>query len=247
MTDASVPLPGTPREVLAGLGELTRRVRAVQRDAWIPLLLFGLLTLGGILAGRLTFHRENVPCPPGAGGSAETCTLMRQGSPAYWTAGLLLAYAATAAWYLRRSRRRGVGTPVRPYVAAGAAATAALAVTTWWGASQAGPGAELHFWGLHLAADRPGTLLLQHFLGEAAAVGVPLLVLARIERSRALLAFTAGYLALELLPVTFGWWGTAAGPWSAATRLGVPALYLLAGALAFGLAGRRTRTPKAAA
>ncbi|MFJ5234386.1 hypothetical protein ACIQBJ_31345 [Kitasatospora sp. NPDC088391] len=246
MTDSAVPMNGTPREVLSGLGELTRRVRALQRDAWIPLLLFGLLTAGGILVGRLTFQQQDVPCPPGADTPGGTCTLMRQGSPAYWTAGLLLAYAATTWWYLRRARRRGVDTPVRPYALAGAAAVAALAATTWWGASQAGPGAELDLWGWHLAANAPGTLLVQHFLGEAAAIGVPLLLLARIERSRALLLFTAGYLALDLLPVTFGWWGVASGPWSAADRLGPAALYLLLGAAAFALAARRARTPQAA-
>ncbi|MFD7734235.1 hypothetical protein ACFV6F_28130 [Kitasatospora phosalacinea] len=246
MTDASVPLPGTPREVLSGLGELTRRVRAVQRDSWIPLLLFGLVTLGGVLVGRLTFHQETVPCPGGPAAPGDTCTLMRQGSPAYWTAGLLAAYAVTAWWYLHRSRRRGVGTPVRPYVLAGAAAVTALAVTTWWGASQPAPGADLDLWGLHLAADTRATLLVQQFLGGAAAIGVPLLVLARIDRSRALALFALGYLLIELTPVTFGWWGAAAGPWSALSRHGLPALYLLAGALLFALANRRAR-PRAAA
>ncbi|MEV7216533.1 hypothetical protein AB0O31_26010 [Kitasatospora cineracea] len=41
------------------------------------------------------------------------------------------------------------------------------------------------------------------------------------------------------------WWGHGAGPWSAVTRHGIPALYLLAGALLFGLAARRAR-PQAA-
>ncbi|MEU3498248.1 hypothetical protein ABZ747_32750 [Kitasatospora cineracea] len=245
MTDASVPLPGTPREVLSGLGELTRKVRAVQRDAWIPLLLFGLVTLGGVLVGRLTYRQEAVPCPGGPAGPGGTCTLTHQGAPAYWTVGLLVAYAVTALCYLRRSRRRGVGTPVRPYVLAGAAAVVALAVTTWWGASQPAPGADLDFWGLHLAANARGTLLLQQFLGGAAAIGVPLLVLARIERGRALALFALGYLLVELVPVTSGWWGHGAGPWSAVTRHGIPALYLLTGALLFGLATRRAR-PQAA-
>ncbi|MFF4340869.1 hypothetical protein ACFY00_13155 [Kitasatospora sp. NPDC001540] len=246
MTDASVPLPGTPREVLSGLGELTRRVRALQRDAWIPLLLFGLVTLGGVLVGRLTFQQGTVPCPGGPAGPGGTCTVMRQGSPAYWTIALIAAYTATAWWYLRRSRRRGVGTPVRPYVLAGAAAVTALAVTTWWGASQPAPGADLDLWGLHLAADTRSTRLVQQFLGGAAAIGVPLLVLARIDRSRALALFALGYLLIELTPVTFGWWGAAAGPWIALSRHGVPALYLLAGALLFALANRRAR-PQAAA
>src|SRR6478609_5650871 len=241
MTDASVPLSGTPREVLSGLGELTRKVRAVQRDAWIPLLLFGLVTLGGVLVGRLTYRQELIPCPGGPLGPGEPCTLTRQGSPAYWTTALLAAYAATAWCYLRRSHRRGVGTPVRPYVLAGAAAVAALAATTWWGASQPAPGADLDLWGLHLTANARSTLLVQQFLGGAAAIGVPLLVLARIDRSRALALFALGYLLVELVPAVSPWWGHGSGPWSAVTRHGIPALYLLAGALLFALATRRAR------
>ncbi|BAJ26064.1 hypothetical protein KSE_02140 [Kitasatospora setae KM-6054] len=236
-----MPLPGTPREVLSGLGELTRRVRAAQRDAWIPLLLFGLLTLGAVVVGRLTFRQQDVPCPGAPAAPGETCTAMHQGSPAYWTVGLLAAYAATAWWYLRRSRQRGVGSPVRPYALAGVAAVAALAATAWWGAGQPAPGADLRLWGLQFTANATGTLLLQHFLGGAAAIGVPLLVLARIERNGPLALFALGYLLLELLPVTFGWWGAAAGPWSGLARYGVSGLYLLAGALLFARAAHRTR------
>ncbi|MCK7625879.1 hypothetical protein MUU72_22710 [Streptomyces sp. RS10V-4] len=46
MADASVPLNGTHREVLAGLGELTRKVRAAQPGTCFPLLLLGALGFG---------------------------------------------------------------------------------------------------------------------------------------------------------------------------------------------------------
>src|SRR5258708_12460262 len=96
MTDASVPSPGTPHEVLASLGDLTRRVRAAQRGAWFPLLLFGVLTLGGILVDRFTFRVQTLTtCPaiPGSAGIVPTsCTLTRQGSWAYWTLRIALVY-----------------------------------------------------------------------------------------------------------------------------------------------------------
>jgi hypothetical protein len=89
MTDASVPSAGTPREVLAGLGELTRRVRAAQRGAWFPLLLFGVLALGGILVDRFTFGVRTVTTCPALLGSAGTvpasCAVTRQGSAVYWS------------------------------------------------------------------------------------------------------------------------------------------------------------------
>ncbi|MER8187901.1 hypothetical protein [Kitasatospora sp. NPDC094015] len=123
MADASVPAAGAPREVRSSLGELTRRVRVAQSGAWFPLLLLGLLTLGGILVGRLTFEVAAVPCPPADPAPGTGCTMVSQGSPLYWPVGLALACAATAVFYHRRSRGCGVGTPVRPYLLTGIPAT----------------------------------------------------------------------------------------------------------------------------
>ncbi|GGU94919.1 hypothetical protein GCM10010495_00430 [Kitasatospora herbaricolor] len=250
MTDASVPSSGTPREVLAGLGELTRQVRAAQRGAWFPLLLFGVLTLGGILVARLTTSVRTVTtCPPVPGSSdvPTSCTLVTQGSPLYWTLGLGLAYTAIAVFYVRRSRSRGVGTPVRPYILVGAALAGLAAATAFWSLRQGfpQPGDPLDFWGLRLDPASGTTAFLERFTGNAAAIGLPLLVLSWVERSRALLLLTAVYLAVELVPLSTGWAGSlAASPWSALPRLGVPGLLLLLGALGFRLAepSRQRRT-----
>ncbi|MBS2549287.1 hypothetical protein KGQ19_20700 [Catenulispora sp. NL8] len=107
MAEASVPAPGSPREVLAGLGDLTRRVRTAQRGTWFPLLLLGLLLAGGIVVDRLTHSAHGFPCPPGAA-TGIACVRVKQGSPLYWSLGLVLVYAATAFFYLRRARSRGV-------------------------------------------------------------------------------------------------------------------------------------------
>jgi hypothetical protein len=243
MTDASVPSPGTPHEVLVGLSDLTRRVRAAQRGAWFPLLLFGVLTLGGILVSRFTFTVETVatcPAAPGAAGAAPaSCTLVKQGSPIYWTLGIALAYAATAVFYIRRSRNRGVGTPVRPYVLTGVVLVGLVAATGFW-ATRHGmplPGAPLDFWGLHLGPASGLAQFLERLTGSAATVGLPLLVLSWVERNRALLLFTLAYLAIELAPITTGWAGiSTTSPWSALPRLAVPAVFLLLGALGFALA-----------
>ncbi|MFD8699703.1 hypothetical protein [Kitasatospora purpeofusca] len=242
MTDASVPSSGAPQEVLASLGDLTRRVRAAQRATWFPLLLFGLLTLGGILVDRLTFRVEDVtPCPPGPSRAdvvLTICTAAKQGSPLYWTAGIALVYAATAVLYVRRARDRGVGTTVRPYVLTGIVVVALVAATTFW-AGRHGmprPGEPLDFWGLELDPGAGTTRFLERFAGAAAAVGLPLLVLSWVERSRALLVFALAYLILELLPVSDGWWGPGtASPWSGLSRLVVPGVFLLLGALGFAL------------
>ncbi|WP_406113855.1 hypothetical protein [Kitasatospora purpeofusca] len=242
MTDASVPSSGAPQEVLASLGDLTRRVRAAQRATWFPLLLFGVLTLGGILVDRLTFSVETLTsCPAGpgrAGPALAGCTIAKHGSPLYWTAGIALVYAATAVFYVRRSRARGVGSPIRPYVLTGVALVAVVAATMFW-AGRNGmpqPGAPLDFWGLHLDPGAGTTRFLERLTGEAAAVGLPLLVLSWVERSRTLLVFALAYLLLELVPVSTGWAGIgAASPWSGLPRLILPGAFLLLGALGFAL------------
>ncbi|WP_327676558.1 hypothetical protein [Kitasatospora sp. NBC_00458] len=243
MTDASVPSSGAPHEVLASLGDLTRRVRAAQRGAWFPLLLFGVLTLGGILVDRLTFSVETVTTCPAAPGTSDaalvSCTVAKHGSPAYWMVGFAVVYAATALYYVRGSRRRGVGTPVLPYVLAGAGLVSLVAATAFWGVRFGAepPGVRLDFWGLHLDPRSGLTQLLERFVGDAAAVGLPLLVLARVERSRALLLFALAYLLLELAPISTGWTGIApSSPWSGVPRLIVPGLFLLIGALGFARA-----------
>ncbi|MFJ8430262.1 hypothetical protein ACIQ9P_03050 [Kitasatospora sp. NPDC094019] len=243
MTDATAPSSGAPQEVLAGLGDLTRRVRAAQRGAWFPLLLFGVLTLGGILVDRLTFEVRTVTdcpsAPDAADAAAVGCTLVKHGSPLYWTIGFAVVYAATALHYVRGSRRRGVGTPVLPYVLAGAGLVALVAATAFWGVRYGAeaPGARLDLWGLNLDPRSGATQLLERFLGGAAAVGLPLLVLARVERSPALLLFALAYLVVELVPVTVGWTGIGlSSPWGGVPRLIVPGLFLLFGALGFALA-----------
>ncbi|MBB4980689.1 MULTISPECIES: hypothetical protein [Streptomyces] len=241
MTDASMPSPGTPRDVLAGLGDLTRKVRAAQRGTWFPLLLMGLLTLGGILVGRFTTEVETVPCPTGG-----SCTLVSQGSPVYWPVGLALAYTATAYFYVRRSRSRGVGTPVRPYVLTGIALVALSSATALWTLRHGipGPGEQVDLWGLHLDPGSGVTLFLERLAGNATAVGLPLLVLARVERSRALLLLAVAYLAVELVPLPTGWAGIpATSAWASLPHFAVPGVLLLLGALGFRLAeptGRRS-------
>lgn len=245
MTEAAVPPPRTPYQVLADLGDLTRRVRAAQRGGWFPLLLLSALTLGGILADRLTFSLSTGACPVphGPAGGGAGCVMVKQGSPVYWTVGLVLAYAATAVFYIRRSGNRGVGTVVRPYVLAGIGIAVLFGARALWMLHfQAGDAGE--FWGLHPDPGSGRAVFLSRLGGEASAIGLPLLVLARAERNRALLLFTLGYLAIGLAPISTGWAGLAvSSPWSSVPGLAVPGVYLLLGALGFGLArvSRRRR------
>lgn len=234
-----MPSPGTPHEVLADLGDLTRKVRAAQRGTWFPLLLLGLLTLGGILVSHFTLTVETVPCPVTAPAAGTGCTLIRQGSPVYWPVGLALAYAATAFFYVRRSRKRGVGTRIRPYILTGIVLVGMASATAFWSLRQGvvQPGDQIDFWGLHLDPASGVTQFIERLAGNAMAVGLPLLVLSWVERSLALLLLTAAYLAVELVPLTSGWAGMSVdSPWAALPHFAVPGALLLLGALGFALA-----------
>lgn len=234
-----MPSPGTPHEVLADLGDLTRKVRAAQRGTWFPLLLLGLLTLGGILVSHFTLTVETVPCPVTAPAAGTGCTLIRQGSPVYWPVGLALAYAATAFFYVRRSRKRGVGTRIRPYILTGIVLVGMASATAYWSLRQgvAQPGDQIDFWGLHLDPASGVTQFIERLAGNAMAVGLPLLVLSWVERSLALLLLTAAYLAVELVPLTSGWAGMSVdSPWPALPHFAVPGALLLLGAVGFALA-----------
>lgn len=235
---SSVPTPGNPRAVLTGLGDLTRKVRIAQRGTWFPLLLLGLLLTGGIFVNQLTFNAHSFPCPASFDARA-TCVRVTQGSPWYWSLGLVLVYAATAAFYIGRARSRGVGSIVRPYVIAGIVIVLLVAPTRFWSGGVAGPGASIDFFGLHFQAATGTETVLARLTGRAVSVGVPLLVLSWIERNRALLVFTLAYLVIELVPITIDRGGIGlASPWSALSTLAVPAGFLLLGALGFAMAQR---------
>lgn len=246
MTAASIPSPdtpdnlgnpATPQDLLANLKDLTRKVRTAQRGAWFPLLLLGALLAVGIVVNRLTFTMHAIRCPAGVAVTAGGCTVAKQGSPVYWTLGLVLVYAATAVFYIRRSRERGVGSPIRPYLIAGVAIAVLITPTKFWGMPQTPPpGGIVDFWGLHFNATHGMEAFLSRLTGRAISIGLPLLVLAWIERNRALLLFTLVYIVVELIPVTLG--ASGVGPWSSLSRLAAPALVLLLGALGFGLAER---------
>lgn len=238
MTTASIPSPDTPQALLDSLRTLTRKVRTAQRGAWFPLLLLGVLFAVEIVAGRLTFRVQTVPCPEGAGPGP--CTGVKDGAPFSWTLGLVLVYAATTVFYIRRSRSRGVGSPIRAYLIAGLVILTLVAPTRFWSAGPTTPpGAAVDFWGLHFHATSGVVSFLTRLTGRAMSVGLPLLVLSWIERNRALLLFTLAYAIIELVPVTLGDSQAAPGsPWSALPRLVVPTLFLLLGALGFALAER---------
>ncbi|MFJ9518038.1 hypothetical protein ACIRPK_07180 [Kitasatospora sp. NPDC101801] len=186
MTTQPVPSPGDPRHLLAMKEALVHRVRREQRGAWFPLLVFAAVRFGAAPVVRF-----------GQGGNVGFAVW-------YFPVALVLAYVAITGFYLRRSERLGLGTRVGPYVALGVAIGLPVTANEVWKTMGSGYYPDFH---------EPSLLsvLFHTVVSPAGTVGLALLVLARIERSWALLAVTCGYLALMVdvdnLPDTSPWGG----------------------------------------
>lgn len=223
MTTDSVPSGGDARALLSDVNALARRVRSDQRVTWVALLVLAAVTFVGIPADWYGLQQT---CGP------DGCAFSRRGVLLYWPPALLLAYAAIAYSYMRIARSRGLGARVLPYALTGAGLTL-LFTAAWVAAALYFPDHPVRFPEWALVVDR--------LITPWGTIGVGLLVLSRIERNIGLLVFTLGYLAVVLVPITFGWgedWGlrTAFLPQQV-----INGTVLLLGAIGFALAGRRRR------
>jgi hypothetical protein len=223
---AETAYPGDdPHRLLSNARELAQRVRKDQRATWFPLLVFAALTFASIPVRRYTGHHLDCLAVPGG----RICRVYSDADFVYWPIALVLAYVAIVAFYIRRSRARGVGTRVRPYAIAGIIVAVALTGVALW---------ELHH---PPAANLTGLGGLPERLARpGAAIGLALLVLAWAERNRALLLLTLAYLAVVLVPITFG--GAQFDPsWYSLPAVPQGSLLLLGG-IGFALAQRPLRS-----
>ena len=222
-TETSYP-GDDPDRLLSNARELAQRVRREQRATWFPLLVFAALTFASIPVRRYSGHHLDCLAVP------RICTVYSDAEFVYWPIALVLAYVAIAAFYIRRSRARGVGTRVRPYAIAGIIVAVALTGVALWELHNPPAGNPMGLNGLPYRLASPG-----------AAIGLALLVLAWAERNRALLLLTLAYLAAVLVPITFGW-VQHDPPWYS-----YPVVFqgsvLLLGGIGFALAQRPLRSP----
>ncbi|MBU2670359.1 hypothetical protein KOI35_43345 [Actinoplanes bogorensis] len=234
MTSNSLPADADPRQLLADTRGLARQVRHDQRLTWVALLVLAGLTLVAIPIDWFTMKVDCLPPISLPKGQMMECTFDRRAYLWFWPPALLLAYAAIAYFYLRAARARGIGARVRPYVVTGAVLTglflaAGIAIRVYLATHDA-PEGPLPGW----------FLLLDRTLAPWGIMGLALLVLARIERNVALLAFTVGYLIVALVPVNFGWAYHSPDPrLEFLPQQVINGIVLLLGSIGFFLAGRR--------
>lgn len=236
MSTASAFGGSDPRRQLARARELARGVRRTQRAIWFPLFVFAALTFVAIPVTRIG-HRTVTVCRTvhQPGGDGRVCLVHNSAAYVYWPIALVLAYGVIAAFYVLRSRARGVGTRIRAYVVAGIAFSVVVTLASVWAAHHPPIGAQ-DILGWHAqGAD------IYRFLGPATAIGLGLLVLAFAERSLALFVVAVGYLWIALVPVDFGWVIAQPSRWAFLPHLVVDGTVLLVAALGFAVAQRIAR------
>jgi hypothetical protein len=226
MPHESAPPADSPHELLTAVRDLTHRVVVAQRGTWFPLLIFAAITLAAIPVYKYA-PRHLGPCRSGPQGTF-VCAAAIPGVLVYWPVALVLAYAAIAGFYVRQSRRRGVGTRIRPYVVAGVVIAIALAAAAVWRALH--PPLPASSGQIHFAAP---TFSIYALATPAVAIGLALLVLAWVERNRALLAYSLVYLVIVL--VDSGRVIRSSSPWYFLPQLLIPAAVLLLGSAGFAL------------
>src|SRR6266508_3958045 len=206
MSTASEPA-GDPQRLLADTRELARRVRRAQRGTWSALLVLGATVLLAIPLYRYG-HYVMVHCQASADGRALVCSRYPTLGFWYWPVGLMVAYALIGAIFLRQARSRGVGARVRPYVVGGIVLVAVATLIAVWDLQHPLSWSELV--GGHLQPGSPVGSRLYRLVGPLGVIGLGLLVLARVERSRALAGFGVVYLVAVLATARTGFHG---GPW----------------------------------
>jgi hypothetical protein len=226
MTSEAAHPGGDPRWLLSQASALTRRVRREQRATWFPLLVFAVLTFGSIPVRRYAGHY--LTCR--ATLSGQTCVAYSNADLLYWPTAIVVAYVAIMAFYIRRTRARGVETRVRPYAVAGIIIAVVLSSAAFW---------EYHY-------PQPSQVvfgvsgLSYRLAGPGTAIGLALLVLGWAERSFALLVVTVTYLAVALVPITFGW-TSFDPPWYSTPAISQGTVLMLTG-IGFALTQRPLRS-----
>ncbi len=222
MIDQSDPARDDPHTLLSATRDLTQRVRLTQRGAWFPLLMFATVTFAAIPFNRFGSHPTHCDSVHGDG---YVCTVHSALALWYWPVALLAAYVAISWFYLRRSDHVGVGTRVQPYVSVGAVLT--LLITAWAFWADAHPAFLADT--LHFGSGHP-TQILNRIASPTGAIGLALLLLAWIERSRSLLTVTVVYLIASVATVGIGWFSHPT-PWAFLPHLLVDGGVLLIGGI----------------
>ena len=229
MATASQPPADDPQRLLADTRRLAQRVRRAQRATGSALLVLGATVLTAIpfyeYGHSVVWH-----CQARAGG--RVCALYPTLALAYWPVAMVLAYTLIGMIFVRQARSRGVGARVRPYVIGGIVLAVAATLITVHNLQDPLSWGDLGF--VHVLPGSAAGARLYRLVSPLGVIGLGLLVLARVERSRALAAFSAVYLVAVAATAPSGFHsGRLFLP-----GVLVPGLVLLAGSAVFAILER---------
>lgn len=184
--------PEQAAEWLAGVRQVRSRARLETRGWWFPLIAFGIVVLS-------TAACYVPPAPAAAGGQANLDASLIMGIlstraaviSVLWILGLGASYVASFLYYRHRGMRAGLVRMTWPWAVAGAVLMAIVVVTS--------PGV-VNTLGLptYLMLGTGFSDLFVRGLGPLLSVAVALPLLAWIERSAVLAAFSLAFLGLTL-------------------------------------------------
>ena len=213
------------------------RVRQSQRASWFPLLVLSAATFLAIPVLRYSQHTLTTCGTPTGGGYV--CHAYSTWGVWYWPVALVLAYFGISIFYIRRAHAQGLETRIRTFIVAGIGIAIIVTAMGYWAVHL--PVGEVAFLSLHIQESSLG--LLHRIATPAFAIGISLLVLARIEHNRPLVLVDIAYLAIVLVPIDFGWNLNQSRDWNFLPRLVIEGAVLLIAGIGFASVQRPLRRP----
>lgn len=234
MSTTSEPV-GDPKDLLADTRALARRVRRAQRSTWFALLVLGVVVLAAIPFYRYG-HYGPSHCQTSADGRINVCVPHSVLVLWYWPVALVAGYALIGATLARQARARGVGSRVRPYVIVGIVLAVVATLVTLWHLRY--PLSWAQFAVPYVGPTSPLVPQLNRLIGPTGVIGLALLVLARVQRSRALAVFGVVYLYAVMISVHAARSIAVLSPWLFLPSLLWPGVLLLVGSGVFAVIER---------
>lgn len=216
-----------PQQLLSSSNALVAQVRQKQRATWLPLFVFSCATFLAIPVLHFGYRTLTNCGAPASGGNL--CRFYPSWGVWYWPVTLVLSYIAISFFYIRRAHAQGLETRIRTFVWVGVGIAIAVTLLGYWAVHL--PVRDVNLFGMHFQERSLGWL--HRMVTPAFAIGLSLMVLARIERNKALACVSALFLSIVLVPIDFGWNLNSSLKWNFLPRLIIQGSYLFLAACGF--------------
>ncbi len=192
-------------ELLETLDRVRNKTRRARNGYWFPLILFGLIILGGLPLYRPVFVPHTGPVTGPIGEIVQSSNALDRlglgglpgshlwGTALFWLVAVPLGYVAVAMYYVARARRTGLHGRIWPFAVGGIALFGLLLATTPGVVALFHPPEWVVAWQTGLAD------LYIRGLTPILVIALGFFVLARMERSWTLFWISFVFLMVALL------------------------------------------------